>query len=130
MTDNWKICDLQTNKFLSDVFDTITEAHKRIATIQESIPSADLIPVMIMVPDKRFSIYTRVLPILGDPGDWRFVIDADTIAESIDRITYWMDQEEETLPYGYKIAFTGHPDMVVMEMQTGKFYPHLKEDEG
>lgn len=118
----WKLYDVATDNFLSETYLSFDAAH-------ESVPTADVICVMDMIPDKRFCIYLQARPLVGDPSPWQILTDADTISEAIDKILLSMDQEDELLPYAYKIVHTVSPDMIILEMQTGEHYPHEKEGE-
>lgn len=129
MTDNWKILDLNTHKYLSEIFTDVAAVNERIKMLEESVPNANLIPQMFMVPDKQFSVYYRMIPKIGKPYDWHFYMDYDTIAAAVERIIHDMDADDEDSPCEYKIVFTVSPDMVVLTMKPGDFYPHVKEDE-
>lgn len=125
----WKLYDVNTGKFLTETFSGADAANDRMYMLNESVSAACVITVMDMIPDKRFTIYAQARPRVGDPTPWRLYTDADTISEAIDRILLMMDQESELWPYGYKIVYTVSPDLIVLEMQTGRDYPHEKEGE-
>lgn len=125
----WKLYDIATSKFLTETYDYFDAAHDMMCKLNESVAGADVISVMDMIPEKRFSIYIQARPLIGEPSSWRIYTDADTISEAIDKILLSMDQEDELLPYAYKIVHTVSPDLIVLEMQTGEHYPHEKEGE-
>lgn len=125
----WKLYDVATGNFLSEIYESFDVAHDMSYKLNESVAGADVITVMDMIPDKRFSIYLQARPMIGDPSEWHFYTDADTLYDAINRILFMMDQEDELLPYAYKIVHTVSPDLIVLEMQTGEHYPHEKEGE-
>lgn len=125
----WKLYDLATSNFLSEIYESFDVAHDMSYKLNESVAGANVITVMDMIPDKRFSIYLQARPMVGDPSDCHFYTDADTIYDAINKILFMMDQEDELLPYAYKIVHTVSPDLIVLEMQTGEHYPHEKEGE-
>lgn len=125
----WKLYDVATSNFLSETYESFDAAHDMMDKLNESVAGANVISVMDMIPEKRFSIYLRARPLIGEPSSWRFYTDADTISEALDKILLSMDQEDELLPCAYKIVYTVSPDMIVLEMQTGEHYPHEKEGE-
>jgi len=122
----WKLYDIATSNFLSETYESFDAAHDMMYKLNES---ADVISVMDIIPEKRFSIYLQGRPLIGEPSSWRIYTDADTISEALDKILLSMDQEDELLPCAYKIVYTVSPDMIVLEMQTGEHYPHEKEGE-
>lgn len=125
----WKLYDIATSNFLSETYESFVAAVEMSHKLNESVAGADVITVMDMIPDKRFSIYLQGRPLVGEPSAWQFYTDADTISEALDKILLSMDQEDELLPYAYKIVHTVSPDLIVLEMQTGEHYPHEKEGE-
>ena len=125
----WKLFDIATSSFLSETFDTFDAAHDMMCELNRSVAGADVISVMDVIPEKRFSIYVQERPLIGEPSSWQIYTDADTISDAIEWILLMMDREDELLPYAYKIVHTVSPDMTVLEMQTGEHYPHEKEGE-
>lgn len=125
----WKLYDVATSNFLSETYDSFDTAHDMSYKLNESVAGANVITVMYMIPEKWFSIYLQARPLVGEPSSWQIYTDADTISEAIDKILLSMDQEDELLPYAYKIVHTVSPDLIVLEMQTGGHYPHEKEGE-
>lgn len=125
----WKLYDIATSNFLSETYDSFDAAYDMMDELNESVAGANVITVMDMIPEKRFSIYLQGRPLIGEPSSWRIYTDADTISEALDKILLSMDQEDELLPCAYKIVYTVSPDMIVLEMQTGEHYPHEKEGE-
>lgn len=125
----WKLYDVATSNFLSETYDSFDVAHDMMCELNKSVSGADVISVMDMIPEKRFSIYLQARPLIGEPSSWRIYTDADTISEALDKILLSMDQEDELLPCAYKIVYTVSPDLIVLEMQTGEHYPHEKEGE-
>lgn len=125
----WKLYDIATSKFLSEIYESFNVADEMSYKLNESVAGANVISVMDMIPEKRFSIYLQARPLIGEPSSWRIYTDADTISEALDKILLSMDQEDELLPCAYKIVHTISPDMIVLEMQTGEHYPHEKEGE-
>lgn len=125
----WKLYDVATSNFLSETYDSFDAAHNMSYKLNESVAGASVITVMDMIPEKRFSIYLQARPLVGEPSSWQIYTDADTISEALDKILLSMDQEDELLPYAYKIVHTVSPDLIVLEMQTGEHYPHEKEGE-
>ena len=125
----WKLYDIATSKFLSETYESFDVADDMSYKLNESVAGANVISVMDMIPEKRFSIYLQARPLIGEPSSWRIYTDADTISEALDKILLSMDQEDELLPCAYKIVYTVSPDMIVLEMQTGEHYPHEKEGE-
>lgn len=125
----WKLYDIATSKFLSEIYESFDAAHDMMYKLNESVAGADVNSVMDVIPEKRFSIYLQSRPLIGEPSSWRIYTDADTISEALDKILLSMDQEDELLPYAYKIVHTISPDLIVLEMQTGEHYPHEKEGE-
>ena len=125
----WKLYDIATSKFLSTTYDDFDEADDMTYILNEKVAGANVITVMDMIAEKRFSIYLQARPLVGEPSSWQIYTDADTISEALDKILLSMDQEDELLPYAYKIVHTISPDLIVLEMQTGEHYPHEKEGE-
>ena len=125
----WKLYNISTSNFLSETYESFDTAHDMMYKLNESVAGADVISVMDMIPQKRFSIYLQARPLIGEPSSWRIYTDADTISEALNKILLSMDQEDELLPYAYKIVYTVSPDQIVLEMQTGEHYPHEKESE-
>ena len=125
----WKLYDITTSKFLSEIYESFDVADEMSYKLNESVAGANVISVMDMIPEKRFSIYLQARPLIGEPSSWRIYTDADTISEALDKILLSMDQEDELLPCAYKIVHTVSPDLIVLEMQTGEHYPHEKEGE-
>lgn len=126
----WKLYDIATRKFLSEIYESFDVADEMSYKLNESVAGSNVISVaMDMIPDKHFSIYLQSRPLIGEPSSWQIYTDADTISEAIDKILLSMDQEDELLPYAYKIVHTVSPDLIVLEMQTGEHYPHEKEGE-
>ena len=125
----WKLYDIATSKFLTETYDSFDTAHDMMRELNKSVSGADVISVMDVIPEKRFSIYIQGRPLVGEPTPWYIYTDADTISEAIDKILLSMDQEDELLPHAYKIVHTISPDLIVLEMQTGEHYPHEKEGE-
>ena len=125
----WKLYDDVTGKFLTETYESFDAASDMCMTLNEDVPFAHVLCVMDAIPDKRFSIYLQARPLVGEPSPWKIYTDADTISEALDKIILSMDQEDELLPYAYKIVYTVSPDLIVLEMQTGEHYPHEKEGE-
>lgn len=125
----WKLYDTTTSKYLTEICTSADSADDMCHMLNESVAGAFLISVMDMIPDKRFSIYVRSVPPVGKPSDWRIYTDADTLSDAMDRILLAMDTEADQVKYSYKIVYTISPDMTVMEIQTGEFYPREKEGE-
>lgn len=125
----WKLYDVATSNFLSVTYDSFGAADDDCHILNESVSGANVITVMDMIPEKRFSIYLQARPLVGEPSSWQIYTDTDTISEAIDKILLSMNEEDELLPYAYKIVHTVSPDLIVLEMQTGRDYPHEKEGE-
>lgn len=129
MTVIWKLYDIATSSFLSETYDSFDAAHEMCYKLNMSVSGSNVITVMDTMPDLRFSIYLQGRPLMGEPSNWHFYTDASTITDAIDQVFLSMDREDELLPYAYKIVYTAAPERIVLEMQTGEYYPRMKEDE-